>query len=128
MDQFCRIYRNFGKRKSSTFPFPKLKFVPKAFMIWFNLTYICIPHKIYNLFLVKWSQSFQMALQYRKKSEDNISVEATYLESKFSYFFWMLQGSSLILFKVFNVFPNDVGKMKWLKMTICICQPLSRIH
>ena len=91
-DQFCGIHGNCGKQKNSTSQFQKLKFVPKALMTWFNLTYIFIPHQISNLFLVMWSQCFQngSTIHGEKKSEENISLKATYLEPKPSFFIFFL--------------------------------------
>ena len=122
--------RTLKKTKVFHFPVSEVQNVPKAFTTWFNITYIFIRHQISNLFLVMWSQCFQNGSTVQEnKSEENICLEATYLEPKLSFFkfFWVLQGSSLILFKFSKFFPDNVRKMKWLKMAGCICQSFSCI-
>ena len=69
------------------FPVSEVKTVPKALTTWFNITYIFIRHQISNLFLVMWSQCFQNdSTVQENKSEENICLEATYLEPKLSFF------------------------------------------
>ena len=111
------------------FPVSEVKNVPKAFTTWFNITYIFIRHQISNLFLAMWNQCFQNGSTVQgNKREENICLEATSLEPKLSFFklFWVLQGS-LILLKFSKFFPDNVRKMEWLKMAVCICQPFSYI-
>ena len=94
--------------------------------LWLDSTWLTFLFrtKFLACFLLCRASLFKMALHYRKKSEENICLEATYLESKpsFSYFFWMLQGSSLILFKDFNVFSwwckeNKMAQNDYLHMS-----------
>ena len=123
-------FTDIDETKVFHFPVSEVKTVPKALTTWFNITYIFIRHQISNLFLVMWSQCFQNdSTVQENKSEENICLEATYLEPKLSFFkfFWVLQGSSLILFKFSKFFPHNIRKIKWLKMAVCICQPLSCI-
>ena len=82
MDRFFGIYGNCEKRKFTTSPFQELKIVPKAFITWFNLAYIFIPHQLSHLFLVMWTQCFFQ----ENKSEENVCLDTSYLEPKPSFF------------------------------------------
>ena len=91
----------------------------------FNLTYIFIPHQISNLFLIfsKWLYSSG------KQSEENICLQATYLEPKPSFFIFFLRVARFLFnfFKVFKVFSYNVKKMTWLKKTV-LDMPTFELH